>query len=269
MKRVFLVLAAAVLVLAEAHAGRTSLLDLIGVGSRRGAKSRRYSAESRKPVRVEHADATNAAAAAAAPVDAGKPASVAALLASTNGEEIATSETAPQAETNAAPAAASADPAGTNAVERVEPAERESRPARISSSKVYYDRKEGYAVFTGRVYVDGEDYQLHAQRAYVFFEGTNELKRVVATGGVAITNDTKRAYGDKASYYRKTGMVVLYGNDKSPAEVRDESKGEDQVVKGSKIKFWIDSEQVEVIDARISAPLSGDIGDLKGAVEGK
>ena len=269
MKRIFLVIAAAVFVSAEAYAERTSLLDLIGVGSRRGAKSRRYSAEGRKPVRVEHADATNAAAAADAPAGTERSASVAALLASTNGEEIATSETAPQAETNAAPASSFADRTATNAVERAKPAERESRPAKISSKKVYYDRKEGYAVFTGRVFVDGEDYQLHAQKAYVFFEGTNELKRVVATGSVAITNDTKRAYGDKASYYRKTGMVVLYGNDKSPAEVRDESKGEDQVVKGSKIKFWIDSEQVEVIDARISAPLSGDIGDLKGAVDGK
>ena len=58
-------------------------------------------------------------------------------------------------------------------------------------------------------------------------------------------------------------MVVLYGNEEAPAEVRDESKGEDQIVKGSKIKFWIDSEQVEVLDARISAPVSGGLSDLK------
>ena len=105
---------------------------------------------------------------------------------------------------------------------------------------------------------------MHAQRAYVFFEGTNELKRVVATGN---TNETKRAYGAKASYYRKTGMVVLYGDDKIDAEVRDENNGEDQVVKGSKIKFWIDSEQVEVLDARISAPVSGGLGDLRKGLE--
>ena len=39
--------------------------------------------------------------------------------------------------------------------------------------------------------------------------------------------------------------------------MRDESKAEDQVVRGRKIKFWIDSEQVEVIDADITAPTSG------------
>lgn len=141
--------------------------------------------------------------------------------------------------------------------------EREPGPPRITSKMTYYDRKEGYAVFSGKVHVDTEEYQLHAQRAYVFFEGTNELKRIVATGNVAITNETKRAYGTKASYYRNTGMVVLYGDDKSPAEVRDEAKKENQVVKGSKIKFWTTSEQIEVVDARISAPVDGGVGEIK------
>ena len=137
--------------------------------------------------------------------------------------------------------------------------------AKITSASTYYDRKEGFAYFSGNVFVDDGKYQLHADRAYVFMDGTNELNRIVAIGGVAMTNESRRAYGAKASYYRKTGMVVLYGDEKAPAEVRNESNGEeeDQVVKGSTIKFWIDSEQVEVVDARISAPVSGDIGDLK------
>jgi len=140
-----------------------------------------------------------------------------------------------------------------------------SRPAKITSASTYYDRKEGFAVFTGKVHVDDVQYQLHANKAYVFFDGTNQLHRIVAIGGVAITNDTKRAYGGKASYYKKTGMVVLYAGQNGIAEVRDESKVEDQIVKGSKIKFWVNSEQVEVLDARISAPTSGAAG-LKGVL---
>jgi lipopolysaccharide transport protein LptA len=136
------------------------------------------------------------------------------------------------------------------------------RPARITSATTYYDRKEGVIFFDRNVYVDDEQYQLHADRAYVFTEGTNDLRRIVAMGHVAMTNETRRAYGTKASYYRKEGMVVLYGDAARPAEVRDESKVEDQVVKGSKIKFWIDSEQVEVLDADISAPVSGGVGGL-------
>ena len=138
-----------------------------------------------------------------------------------------------------------------------------NEPARITSRSTYYDRKEGFAVFSGRVHVDDEQYQMHANKAYVFFEGTNDLKRIVAVGGVALTNGTRRAYGGKASYYRQSGMVVLYSDGKVPAEVRDEGENKQQVVKGAKIKFWIDAEQVEVLDARISAPAAGGIGDLK------
>ena len=59
-------------------------------------------------------------------------------------------------------------------------------------------------------------------------------------------------------------MVVLYGGDGVNAEVVDATKGNDQkqTLRGSKIKFWVDSEQVEVLDATIAAPMSasGSIG---------
>jgi lipopolysaccharide transport protein LptA len=137
-----------------------------------------------------------------------------------------------------------------------------TRPAKITSRSTYYDRKEGFACFNGKVYVDDERYQLHADKAYVFMEGTNELKRIVAIGNVALTNETKRAYGAKLSYHRKPGLVILYGNDEQVAEVRDEAKEGDQIVKGAKIKFWIDAEQVEVIESDISVPAKAG-GNLK------
>jgi len=148
-------------------------------------------------------------------------------------------------------------------LERVVPkAQRQftDKKTKISSASTFYDRKEGYAVFTGRVHVNDPEYQLHAQKAFVFMDSTNSLKRLVAIGNVAITNDAKRAYGVKASYYKSTGMIVLYGDANTPAQVRDESKVEDQVVIGDKIKFWTGSEQVEVIKSRISAPSGGASG---------
>ena len=136
--------------------------------------------------------------------------------------------------------------------------------ARITSGSAYYDNKEG-AYFSDRVAVDDAEYQLHADRAYVFMDGTNALERVVAIGRVAMTNGTKRAYGDKASYYRQSGMVVLTASEKEPAEVRDEAKGGAQIVRGKKIKFWIGTRQVEVQEAWISAPTSGSARDgIKG-----
>ena len=137
------------------------------------------------------------------------------------------------------------------------------RPAKITASNTFYDRKEGVAMFDSNVHVDDESYQLWADKAYVFLSGTNDVRRIVAIGNVAITNEARRAYGTKASYYKEGGMVVLYGDKDRVAEVRDESKADDQTVKGSKIKFWIDSEQVQVIDADIQTPTQGGGGDLK------
>ncbi len=169
--------------------------------------------------------------------------------------------------TPAADSAAPASAEGPSAASLTKPAA--TRLARITSDTTYYDRKQGMAVFTGHVHVDDEQYQMHAEKAYVFMTPTNTLKRIVALGNVALTNELKRAYGAKASYYRESGMVVLYGGEGVNAEIVDATKGQNQTLRGSKIKFWIDSEQVEVLDATIVAPVSSagasGLGDaLKG-----
>lgn len=128
------------------------------------------------------------------------------------------------------------------------------KPARITSSTTYYDRKEGVAIFTGKVHVNDDEYQLHADKAYVFMNGTNDVERIVAIGNIAMTNENKRAYGAKVTYYRNRGMVVLHSGDGRVAEVREVKPDGDQIVRGRKIKFWVNSEQVEVVEAVIDAP---------------
>ena len=135
---------------------------------------------------------------------------------------------------------------------------------RITAGSTYYDRKEGFAYFNGNVAVVDPQYQLHADRAFVYMGGTNDLRRIVALGHVAITNETKRAYGTKASYYRDTGMVVLYSGNGITAEVRDESPDGDRIVRGKKIKFWTGTRQVVVIVAEITAPSEGGLDAVKG-----
>ena len=263
---------AALLGAGMASAAGPNLLDLIG-GEAVGAAVARSAPrgwKARRPVRVEHA----------APEE-GEPAVV------TNVVE----KVVEKVVTNVVERVVEVEKVVTNVVERVVEVERpatndapavsatndaaavsstnraaKARSAKITSRSTYYDRKEGFAVFTGRVYVDDEQYQMHADKAYVFFEGTNQLKRLVAVGGVALTNGTRRAYGAKASYYKASGMVVLYGAADAPAEVRDEAKEQDQSVKGERIKFWIGAEQVEVLDAQIRAPVggAGGLGDLGG-----
>ena len=137
---------------------------------------------------------------------------------------------------------------------------------RITAGSTYYDRKEGFAYFNGNVAVVDPQYQLHADRAFVYMGGTNDLRKIVALGHVAITNETKRAYGAKASYFRESGMVVLHSGNGITAEVRDVAPDGDRVVRGKKIKFWTGTRQVEVVEAEITAPSGGGLDALKGTI---
>ena len=185
----------------------------------------------------------------------------------------ASAELAPSAgsATNAPEAAVAATnlpPAAVAAVTNAPPC-KPLRPAVITAEKTFYDHKEGVAIFTGKVYVDDERYQIHADKAFVSIVPTNQLRRIVAIGHVAMTNEARRAYGAKVTYNRPTGTVVLVGAADAPAKIVDESKGagKEQTVVGSKIRFWVDAEQVEVLDASITTPTSG-AGDLKKALGG-
>ena len=215
----------------------------------------------------------------------------------------------PNGEAGVLQAAVPSDTTVTNAekqVEKPQPKKHKEkkltgRPAKITSDMTVYNRKEGIASFEGHVHLDDEQYQMHADRVFLFFEtekesgatnglsqaanGTNgvhkaakkdpndmrraagDVRRVVAIGNVAMTNDAHRAYGAKATYSKKNGLVVLYSGDGITAEVRDESKAQPQIVRGKRIRFWIDSEQVEVDEADLTgAAPSGGAGTLRKAL---
>ena len=135
---------------------------------------------------------------------------------------------------------------------------------RITSAKVNYDRKEGLAYFSGGVTVEDPTYVLHADRAFVYTGETNDLKKIVALGNIAITNESRRAYGAKATYFRNSGAVILSSGTNVVAEVRDVGPDGDQVLRGKKIKFWTGSRQVEVLEAEITAPAKGAMDGMRG-----
>ena len=128
-----------------------------------------------------------------------------------------------------------------------------ARDAIITADRTDYDRKEGVVLFDRNVYVDDEQYQMHTDRLFLFLDGTNDLKRLVAIGNVAITNENRRAYCARATFNRKLGRIVMYSSDQIVAELREEGKKGSEV-KGEKITFWIDSEQVEVENPVITMP---------------
>lgn len=127
------------------------------------------------------------------------------------------------------------------------------RDAIITADRTDYDRKEGVVLFDRNVYVDDEQYQMHTDRLFLFLDGTNDLKRLVAIGNVAITNENRRAYCARATFNKKLGRIVMYSSDEITASLREEGKKGSEV-KGEKITFWIDSEQVEVENPVITMP---------------
>ena len=161
------------------------------------------------------------------------------------------------------------EPASDAAEKKIEKKEKKAPPrdAVITADRTDYDRKEGVVLFDRNVYVDDAQYQMHADRVYLFLEGTNELKRIVAIGNVAMTNEARRAYGAKATYSKKNGLVVLHSGDGITAEVRDESKEQPQIVRGKRIRFWVGAEQVEVDEADLTgAAPAGGADSLKKAL---
>ena len=127
------------------------------------------------------------------------------------------------------------------------------RDAIITADRTDYDRKEGVVLFDRNVYVNDEQYQMHTDRLFLFLDGTNDLKRLVAIGNVAITNENRRAYCARATFNKKLGRIVMYSSDEITASLREEGKKGSEV-KGEKITFWIDSEQVEVENPVITMP---------------
>lgn len=137
--------------------------------------------------------------------------------------------------------------------------------AKISSTRMDYDRKEGVIYFEDKVFVDDEEYKMHADRVFVFLQGTNDVKRIVALGNVAITNEMRTAECSKATFYKQKSLIVMHGWEDRPARLVDASaKDGAKTLTGSKIKFYTDSEQVEVENSGISVPGgSFNAGDAK------
>lgn len=130
------------------------------------------------------------------------------------------------------------------------------RAAVITADRTDYDRKEGVILFDRNVYVDDEQYQMHAERLFVFLDGTNDMKRLVALGNVALTNDDKTAWCQKAVYTKTASRIVLYGDERNPAWLRDAGgkKGDSSEVRGLRITYWIDSGLATVEKSVITLP---------------
>lgn len=132
--------------------------------------------------------------------------------------------------------------------------------ARITSRKSDFDREANVVMFEGDVVARySSDYTMCADRLYMFLAGTNELSRVVALGNVSITNATRSGDCAMATYRRKKGEVEMFGRGTNVlARLNERGKNASQL-EGTRIRFWLDTEQVEVDNPRISAEAQGEM----------
>ena len=128
----------------------------------------------------------------------------------------------------------------------------EAKSARIRARRTDLDREDGVIMFEDDVFVEySTDYTMNADRLFVIFRGTNSLSRIVASGRVALTNDTRYGSCEKAVFRNLERRVEMYGAPGAPATLVERS-GDRSAVAGSRIVFWIDTEQVEVKDPVIN-----------------
>lgn len=133
----------------------------------------------------------------------------------------------------------------------------------LRSRSADYDRKSGIAMFEGDVSVrhdeKGRTCDLSCDRAFAFIVGTNDVRRIVALGNVRVSSGDKSGECARAVYAKKNGAsrITMFGgeaNEFARLSVAGDRKGS---VEGRRIRFWLDSEQVEVLDSRISVDTKG------------
>jgi len=126
----------------------------------------------------------------------------------------------------------------------------------LRSVRADYDRREGVAMFDGSVTLHGKEknreYDFASSQAFAFIAGSNDFRRVVALGGVRVESDGRTGECDRAVYTRRDSKVVMYGADGgAPARLAD-AGGRKGSVEGSRITFWLDSEEVEVVNSAVT-----------------
>ena len=134
---------------------------------------------------------------------------------------------------------------------------------RIRSVTSDFDRKAGVILFEGGVRVDyGADCTLCADRAFAFLAASNRLTRVVADGSVVISNGLRVGTCALATYRKAKGEIEMFGS-RGGAKARLSERGDRASdVEGDRIRFWLDAEQVEVSNARISTEHEGKKEDI-------
>lgn len=109
----------------------------------------------------------------------------------------------------------------------------------ITSDRLTYDGTKGYALFERNVVVSDPQMKMKTDKMTLFFEGSNQVKTIVAEGRVILSQADKMAWAGRATYDVPSGKVVL---EDSPRVMR----GRDMML-GDRITFWRDENRLECL----------------------
>lgn len=87
-------------------------------------------------------------------------------------------------------------------------------PVEITADRLEADQNAGLAIFTGDVVMIQGPMRLTAPRVEVFYatDGSGDMDRAHATGGVTMTSGEDAAEGQEAVYTIADGVVVMTGD---------------------------------------------------------
>jgi len=113
----------------------------------------------------------------------------------------------------------------------------------ITSDHLNFDYERMIATFEGNVSIEDPDVRMTADRMLMFFEGTNQVRSVTATGNVHFWQDDRSATCKRAIYVSRSGEVILTGEAKL-------TQGRDSVA-GDEITVHLYDNSMKVTPARL------------------
>jgi lipopolysaccharide export system protein LptA len=122
-----------------------------------------------------------------------------------------------------------------------------NEPTVVTSERLQVDYAHNFGTFEGNVLAVDPRITVRADKMVVFFSGgggvatnstTRSVKRIMAEGGVVITQENKKSHSDRAEYTADDGKVVLTGN--------PQVESPDGIVRGTRVTFWRGQERMDV-----------------------
>lgn len=118
-------------------------------------------------------------------------------------------------------------------------AEGSKEPIHVTSDSMEADTKSNKVIFRGNVVAKQKDVTITSNELIAAYEeGGNELKEVLATGNVRVTQQNKIAVSDKALFLNSERKIILTGNPKVWQEK--------DIVSGNKIIYFVDEDRTVV-----------------------